>query len=679
MSEGTFDRYQIKRKIGQGGMAAVYLAHDPRFGRDVALKVLSLAYRDDPTFRGRFERESRTVAKLEHRAIVPVYDFGEDHNQLFLVMRHMPGGTLADRIVMKPFLLDEAVPIIRRLAEALDHAHAHGVIHRDLKPANVLFDQYNNAFLSDFGIVKLAAEGTDTDLTGSGVIGTPAYMSPEQIHGDTQIDGRSDIYTLGIILFEMLTGRKPYRADTPVKQMMAHVLNPIPPIRQLNPTLPPDCETLIQKALAKEPDKRFDTAVSLFHALTMTAIGEQIPPPLFYQDEVGDVHEAETKVRPFPDAATMAGDNEAIVEPSIVEKTAVSITPNDTPDEDSPTLSGLRLPDVSIHAAQTSSRRWWVWGGLALIGIIAAIIFVPQLLRGESDLPETAVTVTVSESELAIISTPTATTVPIETTGSTETAVSASPAPTVFPTSSSGVQLFSIGQSANGSELEVIRFGNGAQRLIFVGGIHAGWSPASVAVAEELVTYLMENEAAVPPNLSIIVIPSLNPDSPQLPGELNGRLNGNSVDLNRNWGCRWRADPVWRQLPAIGLGGTAPFSEPEVIALRDFILNDNEGDVVAALFWQAQVTNGLVSPGSCQNGSQVSTTLATTFGQAAGYAVVDFETLVAQEVNGDATNWLDDQGIPSASILLPAYDQVDWENNLAGVLAIMELYGDVVE
>jgi eukaryotic-like serine/threonine-protein kinase len=199
-----FGRYQIKRELGRGGMATVYLAHDPRFGRDVALKVLSGAYRDDPTFRGRFEREARTIASLEHPAIVPVYDFGEDGEQLYLVMRYISGGTLLDRIVMKPFTLAESAPIIQRIASALDHAHENGVIHRDLKPANILFDKYNNAFLSDFGIVKYI-EATTQGLTGSGVIGTPAYMSPEQIHGDQEIDGRSDIYTLGIILFEMLT------------------------------------------------------------------------------------------------------------------------------------------------------------------------------------------------------------------------------------------------------------------------------------------------------------------------------------------------------------------------------------------------------------------------------------------------------------------------------------------
>jgi serine/threonine protein kinase len=205
LSKKKYGRYEIESELGRGGMSTVYLANDPRFGRKVALKVMSQTLRDDPTFRGRFEREARIIATLEHPAIVPVYDYGEDRAP-YLVMRYMPGGTLADRIISGPLTLETAVPIIQRLAGALDHAHEHGVIHRDLKPGNILFDQYNNAFLTDFGIVKLV-QGSNTALTASGVIGTPAYMSPEQIHGETSLDGRSDIYTLGIILFEMLTGR----------------------------------------------------------------------------------------------------------------------------------------------------------------------------------------------------------------------------------------------------------------------------------------------------------------------------------------------------------------------------------------------------------------------------------------------------------------------------------------
>lgn len=261
-------RYQVKGRIGQGGMATIFLAHDPLFGRDVAIKVLPREFLHDPSFRGRFEREARTIATLEHPAIVPVYDFGEEDGQPYLVMRYMRGGSLAERLHKGPVSVAEAAHILERIGAALDHAHAKGIVHRDLKPGNILFDEYGEPFLADFGIVKIA-EATAT-YTSGGIIGTPAYMSPEQVHGDKNIDGRSDIYTLGVILFEMLTGQMPYRADTPAKLMMAHVLDPTPRVLDYNPNLPAECNAVISTAMAKDPDQRFTTATQMARMLAST-------------------------------------------------------------------------------------------------------------------------------------------------------------------------------------------------------------------------------------------------------------------------------------------------------------------------------------------------------------------------------------------------------------------------
>jgi eukaryotic-like serine/threonine-protein kinase len=207
-------RYRILQHIARGGMATVYLAHDPHFNREVAIKILPPQFMHDPMFLGRFKREAQTIAALEHQAIVPVYDFGEADEQPFLVMRYMSGGSLAERIAKEPLPLAEAAAIVQRIGSALDEAHNKGIIHRDLKPGNILFDHHGHAFLSDFGIVKLA-ESTTT-FTGDNIIGTPAYMSPEQARGESNLDGRSDIYALGAILFEMLSGQQPYNADTPM-------------------------------------------------------------------------------------------------------------------------------------------------------------------------------------------------------------------------------------------------------------------------------------------------------------------------------------------------------------------------------------------------------------------------------------------------------------------------------
>ncbi len=255
-------RYKIIREVGRGGMATVYLAHDPRFQRDVAVKVLPRQFTHEPRFLERFEREAQTIAALEHPAIVPVYDFGEFEDTPFLVMRYMAGGSLRPRLADGAMPLNEIARILERLAPALDKAHARGVIHRDLKLDNVLFDDDRLPYLADFGIARLA-EATQT-MT---IVGTPAYMSPEQVQGDQKLDGRSDIYALGVMLFEMLTGSRPYKADTPTKQMLKHILEPIPNIMELNPTLPPGTQDVINRAMAKDREARYATAAELATAV----------------------------------------------------------------------------------------------------------------------------------------------------------------------------------------------------------------------------------------------------------------------------------------------------------------------------------------------------------------------------------------------------------------------------
>jgi serine/threonine protein kinase len=268
-------RYEVKSELGRGGMATVYRAYDPRFERNVAIKVLPKEFLHDPMFRERFEREAKTIANLEHSAIVPVYDYGEYDEQLYLVMRYMTGGSLHDRIKEGPLPLDEAAKITERLAAALDMAHNEEIVHRDLKPANILFDRNGDAYLSDFGIVKLAQ--ASMSLTGTGTIGTPSYMSPEQARGDSDIDGRSDIYALGVILFEMVTGQAPYQADTPMGVAIKHILDPVPDILSIKPDLPEDMGTVINITMAKDRRGRYKTASDL--AASMTAIAHDEPLP----------------------------------------------------------------------------------------------------------------------------------------------------------------------------------------------------------------------------------------------------------------------------------------------------------------------------------------------------------------------------------------------------------------
>jgi serine/threonine-protein kinase len=281
-------------ELGEGGMAKVYRAHDPSFDREVALKVLPREFLHHKTFQKRFELEAKTIASLEHEHIVPVYDFGQEDGQPFIVMRYMRGGSLADRLDKGPLTPAETSTMLVELADALDLAHRAGVVHRDLKPANILFDAVGKPFLSDFGIVKIAEE-TST-FTGSGVVGTPAYMSPEQVEGEGRLDGRSDIYALGVIAFEMLSGKRPYTADTPMRLAMKHVLEPVPDVRTFRKNLPASVAQVLQKTLQKSPKDRYASAREFANALKQ-AVDTPAAPPTKVLDEEGGAEPVAKKRR----------------------------------------------------------------------------------------------------------------------------------------------------------------------------------------------------------------------------------------------------------------------------------------------------------------------------------------------------------------------------------------------
>jgi len=265
-------RYIIKSELGRGGMATVYRAHDPSVDREVAIKVLPREMLHDPQFRSRFEREIKMVAALEHPSIVPIYDVGDEDGQPYFVMRYMTGGSLSDSIEKGKFSVQDTARIVEKIARGLAYSHRKGIIHRDLKPDNILFDDNGDPFISDFGVAKLTE--SSGGLTGSGVIGTPAYMSPEQAQGN-DIDSRSDIYGLGVIIYQMLSGQQPYSADTPMGVVVKHITEPVPEILNLIPSLPHEVDDIIKTAMAKDRNNRYATTVDLAKALNVAAFGHE--------------------------------------------------------------------------------------------------------------------------------------------------------------------------------------------------------------------------------------------------------------------------------------------------------------------------------------------------------------------------------------------------------------------
>jgi len=257
--------YFVFERIGAGSMAEVYKALQPSMDRLVGIKILSPALSHDAQFVARFKREVQIVASLEHPHILPVIDFGEREGTFYLVMRYVGGGTLHDLIEQGPLEPPLALRYLSEIGEALDYAHQQRVVHRDIKPRNVLLDQQGRPFLADFGLARLIGAG---NITHSGVemIGTPHYMSPEQARGQP-VDGRSDLYALGVMLYQMLTGRVPYEADSTVGIVMKHINSPVPAVTENWPMLPETLNPVVAKAMAKDPDERFQTAQELTQAV----------------------------------------------------------------------------------------------------------------------------------------------------------------------------------------------------------------------------------------------------------------------------------------------------------------------------------------------------------------------------------------------------------------------------
>jgi len=254
MTVKNIGRYEVVNQLAQGGMGLIFLARDPYIQRQVVVKVLMYSRTMEQIHRDYFQREAEVIAALEHPYIVPVYDFGWHGQQPFIVMRYMAGGTLEQRMKAGNIKLTEMAQIFKRVAEALDAAHERQIVHRDVKPSNILFDANDESFLGDFGIAKSLKIGDEEHW----LVGTPAYMSPEQV-ADENVDGRSDLYSLGIVLYEILTGKLPFAADSTTGLINARLTMPVPNVHEVQSNVPAVWQEVIGKALARDPNDRYQT------------------------------------------------------------------------------------------------------------------------------------------------------------------------------------------------------------------------------------------------------------------------------------------------------------------------------------------------------------------------------------------------------------------------------------
>jgi serine/threonine protein kinase len=370
-------RYYLTERLGEGGMATVYKGYDTRLERDVAVKLIRRSAFSDEVLENvlkRFEREAKSLAKLSHPNIVKVYDYGEHEGSPYLVMEYLPGGTLKNRLG-DPLSWQDAVRLLLPVARGVAYAHQHGILHRDIKPANILITESGEPMLSDFGIAKLFETDQTTSLTSGLAIGTPEYMAPEQWNGMTS--PQSDLYSLGMVLYEMVAGRKPYVADTPAAIMLKQATEPLPSPRAFGADFPEAVDLVVVKALARNPQDRYQDVDALVGALERVLV--DLPGIRARYQAVRSADE--TQVSPWMAGTTLHAGN--TVQSSASRKPDNIDTASSEPHE-SRTIISLRSPIPFLRLRNVPDAPVLAFTGILLIFLI--VILVKGSLFGQRNL-----------------------------------------------------------------------------------------------------------------------------------------------------------------------------------------------------------------------------------------------------------------------------------------------------
>jgi serine/threonine protein kinase len=364
------DEYRLETLLGQGGMARVYIGLDVRLDRRVAIKVIDAPFRADSDYMMRFEREAKAIAQLQHPHIVSLYRYGEADGTLYMAMQYVEGSSMDSMLAGyrdegELIPVAEARRVMQQICQALDYAHSKGVIHRDIKPANIILDKQGNAFLADFGLALLTAVGTQGEI-----FGTPHYVAPEQAISSKGAVPQSDLYSVGVMLYEMFTGEVPFDADSAMDVAMMHMSEPPPPPREVNPDLTPELEGVLLKALEKEPADRYQSGAELIEALdralkASSQVALPIPPPRMSIPNRVAIDLAAHPLPPMP--AGMSKPAPPPPPPAPVPSTS----------EATKVASKTTLPPPT-----PKDNRQLVYAGLGLGAILAIIVIILIILVG---------------------------------------------------------------------------------------------------------------------------------------------------------------------------------------------------------------------------------------------------------------------------------------------------------
>ncbi|HUF36970.1 MAG TPA: protein kinase [Anaerolineales bacterium] len=426
------DRYLIEQELGSGGMSAVYKAQDPNLKRIVAIKLIHSHLSRNPDFVRRFETEASSVAQLRHPNIVQVYDFNHDGDTYYMVLEFVPGESLQERLkrlndVGRKLSANEVIDLASKTCDAVHYAHKRGLVHRDIKPANVMLNVQGEPILMDFGIVRILG-GTSHTATGA-VVGTALYMSPEQIRGEHP-DHRADIYSLGVMLYEMVSGKPPYESDSAMTIMMMHLNDPVPDIQNILPDTPPGLKPVIERALAKNPNDRYQSAGEMAAAIRAsrfsgvaagapagTVVGAPAPQATFVEP---------ARSAPPPQATYVESGAPPPTSPGTIVETPAPVS------RPQPVAPAMAAP-----AKKRGSSMLLLGGGgvaiLLLICIIAGVIFLPGLFDGDDPGVSGEATQTEAVAVLVgVTDTPTHTDLPPSPTLTNTPTIT--PSPTITPT-----------------------------------------------------------------------------------------------------------------------------------------------------------------------------------------------------------------------------------------------------